>query len=121
VVDIPRGQTFYQWSGTPQLAPGLYYWHVVSTLRSNGRAVGGQNGNGWSNVFQFTVPGAVGACGYSLADLDLFIRQHGGDSAALLQGFKLQDIQPDSLSDPDICALLASPQTRYVGVKVTKR
>jgi hypothetical protein len=121
---IPTGQTFYQWTGTPVLAPGTtYYWHIVSTLHSNGTPVGGQTGNGWSAQRRFTVSsvGASGPCSYTLAELDAFVKAHNDGAGDALAGFTLQATIPSSLSDPDLCAMLASPQGRFVGITITKR
>ncbi|HXC64335.1 MAG TPA: hypothetical protein VNZ67_08250, partial [bacterium] len=121
---IPTGQTFYQWTGSPVLVPGTtYYWHVVSTQHVNGQPVGGQTGNGWSAIRSFAVSsvGATGGCGYKLSDLDAFVKAHDGDASAALAGFTLQDVLPPSLNDPDLCAMLASPQGRFVGITITKR
>jgi hypothetical protein len=115
-VDIPAGQTYYQWSGRDRaLEPGKkYHWRIVSRIAKSGKPFGGPDGRGWNIQKWFTCGDAQAAakCRYTLADLDRYVQQNATpDVRAALKDFLIKGIASGQLDDPAVCALLSGKAT----------
>ena len=134
----PTGQLFYKWQASdPSLPAGKLYWHVVTRNHATGALLGGQGGSGWGRQLSFVYrpSGQAGVCGYSLSDLDAYVRKNAGAQASLLDGLSLQQVLPSAdavagpvgLDDPDVCALLglaggsAPGQVQFLNLSITRR
>jgi hypothetical protein len=121
-IEIPAGQTFYQWKGTDRaLTKGREYcWKVKSKVAKSGQYFGGQNGQGWNIIKCFTIRGsAPEKCNYTKEDLDKWLQKNGSPEVlAAIKGMTVQQIL-EVENDPAICRLLAG-HVDITSIKVTK-
>lgn len=124
-VDVPAGQTYYQWSGRDRaLKPGQkYHWRIVSKKKKSGQPFGGPDGRGW-NIQKWFVCGsdqAASKCRYTLEDLDRFVQQNAKPEVRdALKGFLIKAISSGQLDDPAVCRLL-SGKARLNSISVTRK
>lgn len=123
-VQIPAGQTFYQWSPRdPQLKAGTkYYWRVISLKAKTGAPFGGPDGRGWNIMKWFTCGAdqAAEQCHFNLADLDRYVQQNAKPEVRdALKGFIIKALAGGDLKDPAICHLI-NGQATLTGITVTK-
>lgn len=124
-VEVPAGQTHYQWSARDRaLEPGKrYHWRVISRNARNGQPFGGPDGRGWNAQKWFSCGGdqSLDKCRYSLEDLDRFVQANADPKVReALRDLRIQAVASGKLDDPEVCRLL-SGKARLSSVQVTRK
>jgi hypothetical protein len=123
-VEIPAGQTFYQWKGGANRAlikGHEYCWKVKSKIAKSGQYFGGQNGQGWNVIKCFTVKGdAPDKCQFTKEDIDKWLQANGSPEVLkAIKGMTVQQIL-DIENDPAICRFLTG-KVDITSISVSKQ